>query len=109
MKRDNPQTLIYLDNQSGEIIGRDPRQVSGAELTDAGHEKDSLLTIMRKKCIDCCAGQIGEVRTCPATACDLWPYRMGTNPFAKRELTEEQKKAAAQRMAEARAKRSVAA
>lgn len=109
MNRDNPQTLICLDTQSGEKIGRDPRQVCGAELTEAGHEKDSLLTIIRNKCLDCCAGQTGEVRTCPATACDLWPYRMGTNPFAKRELTPEQKKAAAQRMADARAKRSVAA
>lgn len=109
MNRDNPQTLISLDKQSGEIIGRDPRQVSGAELTEAGHQKDSLLTIMRKKCIDCCAGQIGEVRTCPATACDLWPYRMGTNPFAKRELSLEQKAAAVQRIAVARAKRSIGA
>ena len=109
MNRDNPQTLVFLDKQSGEIIGRNPKRVSCAELTEAGHEKDSLLTIIRKKCIDCCAGQKGEVRNCTATACDLWPYRMGTNPFAKRELSLEQKAAATQRMAEARAKRSVAA
>lgn len=109
MNRDNPQSLISIDTETGKKIGCDPRRVSGAELTDAGHQKDSLLTIMRRKCLDCCAGQTGEVRLCTATACDLWPYRMGTNPFAKRTLTAEQKEAAAQRMTDARAKRIVAA
>ena len=109
MKRDNPKSLICLDNQSGKEIGRDARDVSGAELIDAGHKVDSLLTVIRKKCLDCCVGQISEVRLCTATACDLWPYRMGTNPFAKRTLTEEQREAARERMAAARANRKVAA
>jgi hypothetical protein len=49
-----------------------------------GHTKQPLLKIIRAKCIDCCAGQPSEVALCTATACALWPYRMGSNPFSER-------------------------
>lgn len=109
MKRDNPQSLIFIEPETGKKIGQDPRDLSAPELRAAGHEPDSLLKIIRSKCIDCCGYELGEVRKCVATACELWPYRMGTNPFAKRELSEEQREAARQRMAEAREKRKAAA
>ena len=32
---------------------------------------------IRAKCLDCCCGQVNEVRQCPATNCPLWNYRMG--------------------------------
>ena len=32
---------------------------------------------IRLKCIDCCCGNMSEVRKCPATSCPLWRYRMG--------------------------------
>ena len=35
---------------------------------------------IRAKCVDCCCGQIQEVRLCPASSCPLYPYRMGHNP-----------------------------
>ena len=35
---------------------------------------------MRAKCLDCCCGEVKEVRNCPATECPLWPYRMGKRP-----------------------------
>lgn len=35
---------------------------------------------IRKKCIDCCCGQLGEVRLCPAHTCPLYPYRLGKRP-----------------------------
>jgi len=35
---------------------------------------------IRAKCIDCCCGQIKEVRLCPAKTCPLWGYRMGHRP-----------------------------
>lgn len=40
-------------------------------------ERVSRSKAIRLKCIDCCAGQIAEVRKCPATNCPLWRYRMG--------------------------------
>lgn len=39
------------------------------------------LKAIRAKCIDCCAGQRKEVALCTAKYCDLWPYRMGTDPY----------------------------
>jgi hypothetical protein len=44
-----------------------------------------VLKAVRTKCIDCCAGQVGEVRKCTATKCALWSYRMGSNPFTNRK------------------------
>lgn len=32
---------------------------------------------IRLKCIDCCAGNMAEVRKCPAVNCPLWRFRMG--------------------------------
>ena len=33
---------------------------------------------IRLKCIDCCNGQMAEVRKCELTKCPLWRYRMGS-------------------------------
>lgn len=35
---------------------------------------------MRAKCLDCCCGEVKEVRNCPITNCPIWPYRMGKRP-----------------------------
>lgn len=32
---------------------------------------------IRLKCIDCCCGNMAEVRRCPSENCPLWRYRMG--------------------------------
>jgi len=42
------------------------------------------LKAMRAKCVDCCAGQVKEIRVCPITGCALWPYRMGKRPIAEK-------------------------
>jgi hypothetical protein len=42
--------------------------------------KANILKIIRRKCLDCSVFQATEVRLCPATACDLWPFRFGTDP-----------------------------
>lgn len=38
---------------------------------------------MRAKCLDCCCGQIVEVRDCITKDCPLHPYRMGTRDADK--------------------------
>ena len=38
------------------------------------------LRAIRAKCLDCCCGQVAEVRRCPSKSCALWPYRFGKNP-----------------------------
>ena len=42
--------------------------------------KTIILKAIRHKCIDCCVGQLNEVRLCAAVTCDLWPYRFGVDP-----------------------------
>ena len=63
----------------------------------------SPLKAIREKCIDCCAGQVGEVRLCTVEKCPLWPFRFGKNPFSgRREMTDEEKEAASERLKKAR-------
>ena len=53
---------------------------------------------IRAKCLDC-NGTANEVKLCPCTDCALWPFRLGKNPNIKpRNLTEEQRQAAAERL-----------
>ena len=46
-------------------------------------ERVSRSKAIRLKCIDCCAGNMAEVRKCTAENCPLWRYRMG------REIRDE--------------------
>lgn len=63
----------------------------------------SVLKAVRAKCLDCCAQSQSEVRECGIESCPLHPYRMGSNPFRKkRVLSDEQREALANRLAEAR-------
>lgn len=65
--------------------------------------KTSPLKAIKDKCLDCCCGQKNEVKLCPAKGCPIWPFRLGKNPFLKgREMTPEQREAAAQRLKQAR-------
>jgi hypothetical protein len=100
-------TVKNVETVSGEISERDPRRMTAAELNQLGHSQQPLLEIMRAKCLDCCGGQPGEVRRCPASDCANWPYRMGTNPFARRSLSEAERQARRERMLAARACRTL--
>lgn len=42
--------------------------------------KAEILKSIRRKCIDCCAGQLAEVRLRQLQHCDLWRYRLGVDP-----------------------------
>lgn len=54
---------------------------------------------IRAKCLDCCCGQVNEVKLCTAERCPLHPFRLGKNPNIKpREYTEEQREAMRQRL-----------
>ncbi len=66
----------------------------------------SPLKAIRAKCLDCCCDQRDEVKMCPATKCPLWGFRLGKNPNRKsRVMSDEQKAAAKERLAKARASR----
>ena len=76
-----------IEGQIGEV-GRDPRQMTEGDLIALGHAKRPLLRIIRANCIECCGGYEAEVRRCRMVACQMWPYRMATNPFQHRQLTD---------------------
>lgn len=86
------------DPTEGVPIGRDPRTLSEQELAALGHHKRPLLRAIRDNCIGCCAGNAAEVRRCGMVACPLWPYRMGSNPFVRREMTDDQREVLAERL-----------
>lgn len=92
--------------KSGEKIGRDPRAMTTAELNALGHTANSVLRAVRRNCIDCSGGSETEVRKCVTTQCPLWPFRMGSNPLNRREVSEEQRGAMRSRLAAARATRA---
>lgn len=58
---------------------------------------------IRAKCLDCCCGSTAEVASCSVTGCALFPFRIGKNPYRqRREMTDQEKLALADRLKEAR-------
>lgn len=58
---------------------------------------------IRAYCLGCSNGSANEVKLCPMTHCELYKFRMGKNPNIKpRKMTDEQRKAAAERLKKAR-------
>lgn len=72
---------IGLECRDGYDVGRDPHNMSAAELEDLGHSRVSPLRALRLKCLDCCNGSPQEVRLCTVVDCPSWPFRMGKNPW----------------------------
>ena len=46
--------------------------------------KAEILQAVRRKCLDCSCFQPSEIRECPVSTCDLWPYRFGRDPDPSR-------------------------
>ena len=47
---------------------------------------------IRAYCLECSCGSANEVRLCPITDCELYPYREGHNPNIKaRTYTDEER------------------
>ena len=77
----------------GEKIGIDPVFLSKRDLKGLGHPTSPLKAI-RANCVACNGDSYAEANKCTATGCQLWPYRMGRNPFhakAKRKLSKPRK------------------
>ena len=68
----------------------------------------SPLKAIRQHCLECSCGSAYEVKNCVIHDCNLYPFRLGNNPFCTRSMTDEQKQAAAERLKSARlAKKSL--
>lgn len=62
----------------------------------------SPLQSIKNFCAECMGGQQRLVKDCTSKNCALWEYRNGKNPNRKREMTDEQRQAAAERLRKAR-------
>jgi len=59
----------------------------------------SPLKAIKEHCYQCSGENYAELDRCPCTTCILYPFRKGTNPFrTKREYTEEERQAIAERL-----------
>ena len=86
----------------GHRVGKDPRDVP-FKILSLYHREKNPLKALRARCLDCCSDCASEVRKCVSVNCPSWPFRMGVNPFRKKpELSEERKRAMAERLASAR-------
>ncbi len=77
----NINRTVGLEDRNGALVGRDPREMTTAELAQLGHERISPMKALRLRCLDCCAGSPARVRLCESVTCPSWPFRMGENPW----------------------------
>lgn len=62
-------------------------------------EKITPLQAIKNHCLDCCFGSRKEVVACEDDDCNLYPFRLGKNPFhPSRALTEDEKKKMVERL-----------
>ena len=52
----------------------------------------SPLKAIRLKCLDCSGDSPNEVKLCPVTDCELYPFRLGKNPNRKPPTDEQREK-----------------
>lgn len=53
----------------------------------------SPLKAIRQYCLKCCCETPREVQDCPSRNCELYPFRLGINPFKKEiHLTKDEQK-----------------
>lgn len=63
----------------------------------------SPMRAIRAKCLDGSGGSSAEAKICPVRECPLFAFRNGRNPYRqKREMSEEQRAKAVERLARAR-------
>jgi len=47
---------------------------------------------IRAHCIDCSGGSLLEPEKCPIERCELFPFRLGKNPFRKKVVISDTQK-----------------
>ena len=70
-----------------EAANRENREIVllADDLEKLGHGPRNPVKVIRAFCLDCMADQPSMVRKCTSVGCDLWPYRLGKNPFSNRK------------------------
>lgn len=79
VRKVQPQKVIHLEPAERNVDGS-----SYAETIQRYRDKvRNPMTAIRAKCVECCNGSLKEVTECTVTACALYPFRKGKNPFRK--------------------------
>lgn len=60
------------------------------EKGEKGMVKLTPMKAIRKKCLDCCCGQVKEVRLCLVKNCALYEYRNGHRPKGEEIIAESE-------------------
>jgi len=68
-------------------VKRQKAQVDTQLFGESGDFTQSPTNAMRKKCLDCCGGDVKYIKFCTldgvhGDACQLWPFRFGMTPAA---------------------------
>ena len=90
-----------IEADGGELVGRDPRKLTPADFAEAGVELQPLMKAVRAKCLDCCGGNVAEVRKCVSIRCALWPMRMGNFPRTLRAALRDHSEGGAEAIEDA--------
>ena len=61
-------------------------------------ENTNVLRAIKLKCLDCSTYTTNEIKECPVKNCPLYPFRLGKNPFRKREVTDEERQKMRERL-----------
>lgn len=72
-------------------------EIKYQEITTFGKRFTTPMQAIKANCLACSAGVQSEVKECRVTACALFAYRTGKNPFNKGK-SEAQRKAMSERL-----------
>ena len=68
--------------------------------TSLGQVAKPVLKAIKEHCVECCGDD--HPSRCISYNCPLYPFRLGKNPWIKRELTDEQREQLRERFAKCR-------
>lgn len=84
---------LKVDEFEDDIMDDMDEEVTVDESEEASDvrskEITSPLKAIRAFCIDCQGETVREIKNCTAFKCPLYAFRMGKNPYRKRELNPE--------------------
>ena len=86
----NDRKIGIATDSNGDDYGKLPQDMTPEGWSTLGHSKKNIMRVIRGFCVECSGGSESEARKCTAVECQLWPYRMGKNPF--RVISEAQRR-----------------
>lgn len=86
--------IEQIDEDAGETKDSSYKTDYAAVIDRYEKRVKNPLSAIRARCVQCCVGQLGEIKNCGATTCALWPFRLGENPYNKKTRERMEREAA---------------